>query len=145
SATLAGLAAELGVDANGLEYSVQRFNGFAQQGRDEDFNRGENAHDKMYGDLRISPNSCLAPISEPPFYGIEIHPGDIGTKGGLLTNAFAQVLNDSGDAIAGLYAIGNSAASMMGRYYPGAGSTLGPAMTFAYIAADHCAGRISDA
>jgi len=116
---------------------VSRFNTFAAQGKDEDFNRGENAYDLLYGDVRISPNPCLAPIEEGPFYAMEVYPGDIGTKGGLLTNEYAQVLDTSGAPIAGLYAIGNTAASVTGRYYPGAGATLGPAMTFGFIAAEH--------
>ena len=135
--TLPRLAHQLGISGAALENTIHRFNKFAEQGVDQDFHRGENSYDKLYGDLRIQPNTCLAPIMEPPFFGVEIHPGDIGTKGGLLTNAQAQVLHESGAAIDGLYAIGNSMASPMGRSYPGAGATLGPAMTFAYIAAKH--------
>jgi len=135
--TVGELAERLGIDAAGLETTVERFNRFAREGEDRDFHRGENSYDLLYGDIRVKPNPCLAPIAEPPFYGVEVHPGDIGTKGGLLTNADAIVLDESGDVIPGLYAIGNSAASVMGRYYPGAGATLGPAMTFGYIAARH--------
>ncbi|WP_372778972.1 FAD-binding protein [Litorivivens sp.] len=133
------LADSLGVDKRGLSETVERFNQFAAQGKDEDFNRGENAYDLLYGDVRISPNPCLAPIKEGPFYAMEVYPGDIGTKGGLLTNASAQVLNKEGEVIEGLYAIGNTAASVTGRYYPGAGATLGPAMTFGFVAAEHIA------
>jgi len=133
--SIAGLAAQLGVNGAALEATVARFNGFARGGIDDDFHRGENSYDLLYGDVRLGPNPCLAPIAEAPFYGVEIFPGDIGTKGGLLTNAKAQVLDTAGEAIAGLYAVGNCAASPMGRYYPGAGATLGPAMTFAYVAA----------
>lgn len=139
--SLEQLAGELGVDPAGLCATVERFNGFAASGVDEDFHRGENSYDQLYGDVRVGPNTCLAPLAEPPFYGIEVFPGDIGTKGGLLTNARAQVLDTAGEVIPGLYAIGNSAASPMGRYYPGAGATLGPAMTFGYIAAGHLGGR----
>lgn len=134
------LATLLGVSAEQLGVTVKRFNDFAQQGRDEDFKRGEDAYDLIYGDVRIQPNPCLAPISEGPFYGVEVYPGDIGTKGGLLTNANAQVLNTEGQVIEGLYAIGNTSASVTGRYYPGAGATLGPAMTFGFIAAEHACG-----
>jgi 3-oxosteroid 1-dehydrogenase len=133
--TIAELAAQLDVDGARLAATVARFNEFARSGVDADFHRGENSYDLLYGDVRLGPNPCLAPIAEAPFYGVEIFPGDIGTKGGLLTNARAQVLDTGGEAIPGLYAVGNSAASPMGRYYPGAGATLGPAMTFAYIAA----------
>ncbi|MFK7733818.1 MAG: FAD-binding protein [Pseudomonadales bacterium] len=132
---LADLAHQLNVNAQALAATVNRFNGFAKNGKDEDFQRGENSYDLLYGDARIQPNPCLAPLTEPPYYAVEIHPGDIGTKGGLLTNAYAQVLDQQHREIPGLYAIGNSAASPMGRYYPGAGATLGPAMTFGYIAA----------
>jgi len=135
--TVSELAGRLGIDAAGLEATVARFNDFAREGADHDFHRGENSYDLLYGDVRVAPNPCLAPIAEPPFYGVEVHPGDIGTKGGLLTNPNAEVLDGSGEVIPGLYAIGNSAASVMGRYYPGAGATLGPAMTFGYIAARH--------
>ncbi len=143
-ATLEGLAAELGVDPGGLKQTVERFNRYAHSGVDEDFHRGENSYDLLYGDVRLGPNPCLAPVVEGPFYGVEIYPGDIGTKGGLLTNENAQVINRDGSEIAGLYAIGNSSASPMGRYYPGAGATLGPAMTFGYIAANHASSASTD-
>ena len=105
-----------------------------------DFQRGENSYDLIYGDIRIQPNPCLAPVVEPPFYAIEIYPGDIGTKGGLLTDENARVVGEDGGPIPGLYAIGNCSASVTGRYYPGAGATLGPAMTFGYLAARHLSG-----
>jgi len=139
--TVRELAEKMGIDAAGLAETVKRFNGFAASGKDADFNRGENAYDLLYGDIRIKPNPCLAPVAEPPFYAVEIHPGDIGTKGGLLTNAYAQVLGKDGGEIPGLYAIGNCSASVTGRYYPGAGATLGPAMTFGFLAAEHIAGK----
>lgn len=136
-ATLAELAGQLGVDAAGLQAAVARFNGFAAAGKDEDYQRGENPYDLLYGDVRIKPNPCLAPVAEGPFYGMEIHPGDIGTKGGLRTDEHARVLDGNGSPLRGLYAIGNCAASVTGRYYPGAGATLGPAMTFGFLAAEH--------
>ncbi len=141
ASTVEKLASQLDVDPAGLAETVTRFNGFAASGKDEDFNRGENAYDLLYGDIRIKPNPCLAPLAEPPFYGIEIYPGDIGTKGGLLTNENAQVMGTNGQPIRGLYAIGNCSASVTGRYYPGAGATLGPAMTFGFLAAEHIAGK----
>lgn len=134
------LARLLAIDAGALAETVRTFNTFANNGRDLDFQRGENSYDLLYGDQRIQPNPCLAPLQEAPFYAIEIFPGDIGTKGGLLTNASAQVLSTEGAPIRGLYAIGNCAASVMGRYYPGAGATLGPAMTFGFLAAEHACG-----
>lgn len=133
--TLAGLAAQLGVDAAGLAATVRRMNENTAQGRDPDFHRGESLFDKYYGDDKVKPNSCLAPIQTPPFYGIVIYAGDLGTKGGLKTDANARVLKESGEPIPGLYAIGNCSASVMGRTYPGAGGTMGPAMTFGYIIA----------
>ena len=131
------LAAKIGVDAAGLKATVERVNGFAKSGVDADFGRGGNVYDRYYGDVNVKPNPCLAPVAKAPFYAMRMDGGDIGTKGGILTNASAQVLRENGQAIAGLYAIGNCSSSVMGKSYPGAGSTLGPSMTFGYIAADH--------
>jgi 3-oxosteroid 1-dehydrogenase len=119
---------------------MTRFNTHAAKGEDPEFHRGEAAYDKMYGDFRHGPNPCLRPIDKGPFYAMPIYPGDIGTNGGLLTNAKAQVLDDAGEPIVGLYAVGNNAASAMGESYPGAGVTIGPAMTSAYVAARHMTG-----
>ncbi len=135
SDTLEGLAAELGVDAAGLRASVEKMNAYARGGRDPDFRRGESLFDRYYGDEKVQPNPCLAPLATPPYYGIVVFPGDLGTKGGLKTDASARVLTDGGAPIPGLYAIGNSSASVMGRTYPGAGGTMGPAMTFGFIVA----------
>jgi 3-oxosteroid 1-dehydrogenase len=88
----------------------------------------------------VSPNPCLAPIETGPFYGIEAYPGELGTKGGLTTDTKGRVTKESGETIAGLYAIGNCSASVMGPTYPGAGGTIGPAMTFGYIAARDAVG-----
>ncbi|MAL96657.1 MAG: 3-oxosteroid 1-dehydrogenase [Haliea sp.] len=137
--TLEALATDIGVSADGLRQTVERFNQFSSAGIDEDFHRGEDSYDLLYGDQRLAPNPCLAPLVEAPFYAVEVHPGDIGTKGGLLTNPHAQVLSVAGEPIAGLYATGNCTASATGRYYPGAGATLGPAMTFGFVAAEHIA------
>jgi 3-oxosteroid 1-dehydrogenase len=137
ASSLEELATKIGVDAGGLVRTVQRFNGMAVQGVDEDFHKGESLFDRYYGDPNVQPNPCLAPLLKGPFYAVRIDAGDIGTKGGLLTDVHARVLHEDGEPINGLYAIGNSAASMMGRTYPGAGSTIGPAMTFGYLAANH--------
>ncbi|WP_150303725.1 FAD-binding protein [Pseudomonas saliphila] len=139
--TLDELASQIGVDASGLAQTVQRMNGFAASGTDEDFGRGGNVFDRYYGDSNVTPNPCLAPVSKGPFYAMRMHAGDIGTKGGLLTNEHAQVVKEQGEVIPGLYAIGNTSASVMGTTYPGAGGTLGPAMTFGYIAALHAAAK----
>lgn len=142
AATLRELAGQLGVDADNLEKTVAKMNEYARTGVDPDFHRGESVFDQYYGDANVKPNSCLAPIVTPPFYGIVVYAGDLGTKGGLRTDASARVLKESGEAIPGLYAIGNCSASVMGRTYPGAGGTIAPAMTFGYIVArDLAAGQ----
>jgi 3-oxosteroid 1-dehydrogenase len=131
---LAGLAQAAGVDAEGLVKTVARFNEFAAAGRDEDFGRGDSAYDRYYGDPRLA-NPNLAPLARPPFYAVKIVPGDLGTKGGLRTDEMARVLRPDGTVIEGLFAAGNASEAVMGRSYAGAGATIGPAMTFGYIAA----------
>jgi len=133
--TLAGLAAEIGLSGDGLTATVERFNAMADAGRDDDFQRGDSAYDRYYGDPRNRPNPCLARLSKPPFYAVRIVPGDLGTKGGLSTDERARVLREDGSPIPGLYAAGNTSALVMGRTYAGPGATLGPAMTFGYLAA----------
>jgi 3-oxosteroid 1-dehydrogenase len=132
--SLAGLAAAAGVDAEGLVKTVARFNEFAAAGRDEDFGRGDSAYDRYYGDPRLA-NPNLAPLARPPFYAVKIVPGDLGTKGGLRTDEMARVLREDGTVIEGLFAAGNASEAVMGHSYAGAGATIGPAMTFGYIAA----------
>jgi 3-oxosteroid 1-dehydrogenase len=133
--TVSELAQEMGVEASALSATIERYNENAAKGEDPDFHRGEAAYDKMYGDPRVAPNPCLRPLSKGPFYAMPIYPGDIGTNGGLLTDDRARVVGIKGKPIPGLYAIGNNAASAMGESYPGAGVTIGPALTFGYIAA----------
>ncbi len=133
--SIAELADAMGVELATLEATIARFNSFAVKGEDPDFNRGAAAYDKMYGDPSVTPNPSLAPLDKGPFYAMPIYPGDIGTNGGLLTDDRARVLDQAGKPINGLYAIGNNAASSMGESYPGAGVTIGPALTFGYIAA----------
>jgi 3-oxosteroid 1-dehydrogenase len=143
--TLDELAGRIGVPADALRATVERFNGFAASGRDEDFGRGDSAYDRYYGDPRQRPNPCLGPLLRPPFLAFSLVPGDLGTKGGLRTDERARVLREDGTAIPGLYAAGNASASVMGRGYAGAGATLGPAMTFGYLAArDLAAGEPAD-
>ena len=132
---IAELAGQAGLDAAGLGATVARFGEFARAGRDEDFHRGESAYDRYYSDPRRRPNPCLAPLEQPPFYAVKIVPGDLGTKGGLRTDARARVLRADGTPIVGLYAAGNASAAVMGRSYAGAGATIGPAMVFGYLAA----------
>jgi 3-oxosteroid 1-dehydrogenase len=135
--TLADLADEIGVDRQGFLETVARFNEFARTGKDLDFHRGESVYDRYYGDPTAKPNPCLGAIEKPPFYAVEMMPGDLGTKGGLVTDVHARVLREDGSPVEGVYAIGNASASVMGDTYPGPGSTLGPAMTFGYVAAMH--------
>jgi 3-oxosteroid 1-dehydrogenase len=133
--SLTALAQSIGVDPEGLARTVERVNRFARDGKDEEFDRGGNVFDRYYGDTNVTPNPCLAPLAKPPYYAMRLDAGDIGTKGGLKTDGSARVLNEAGEAIPGLYAIGNCSAAVMGPSYPGAGSTLGPAMAFGYAAA----------
>jgi 3-oxosteroid 1-dehydrogenase len=133
--SLADLAGQIGVSADGLAKTVDRFNEFARDGRDADYGRGDSAYDRYYGDPNCKPNPNLAPLAEPPFYAIKIVPGDLGTKGGLRTDERARVLRADGSVIPGLYAAGNTSALVMGRSYAGPGATIGPAMTFGYLAA----------
>ena len=139
SDTLDGLAEILGIDGQGLLKTVTAFNEEARRGLDSAYGRGVSASDRYYSDINNTPNPCLAPIAEPPFYAVEVYPGDLGTKGGLKCDEYARVLDPSGEVIAGLYAIGNCSGAVMGDSYPGAGATLGPAMTFGFIAARHAA------
>lgn len=138
--SLDGLGAKLGMPTGALKATVARFNGFAKTGQDLDFGRGSSAYDRYYTDPAVKPNPSLAPLNLAPYYAFKIVPGDLGTKGGLLTDARARVLRPDGSAIAGLYAAGNASAAVMGRSYAGAGATLGPAMTFGYIAGNDMAG-----
>ena len=135
ASSLDELAQKLGVAPQSLQSTVTRFNEMAKTGKDLDFGRGESASDRYYGDARVKPNPCMAPIDKAPYYAIPLFPGDLGTKGGLLTDAQARVLRDDGEVIAGLYAAGNSTASVMGRTYPGAGGTIGPALCYGFLAA----------
>ena len=138
--SIRGLAAQAGIDADGLEKTVNAMNDYARTGKDLEYGRGDAEYDRYYADPRIKPNPCLAPIVEPPFYAMRIDPGDFGTHGGLVTDTNAQVLRGDGAPIRGLYAVGNCAAAILPTY-PGPGSTLGPAMTFAWQAAKHFSGR----
>ncbi|MDC2964349.1 FAD-dependent oxidoreductase [Gammaproteobacteria bacterium] len=133
------LAKAIGIEPANLLSTVERFNAMAVSGKDEDFGRGDFAFDRFSGDEIAKPNSCLAPLNRAPFYAIEMFAGDLGTKGGLLTDESARVINQEGKPIAGLYAVGNCSASAMGHFYPGAGGTIGPAMTFGFIAGMHVA------
>ena len=140
--TLEELARKMGIDPEQLQATVQRFNAMAEAGTDTDFHKGENEYDRYYGDPTVTPNPCLFPLQEGPFYAVKLFPGDLGTKGGITTDEFARALDEQGQVIPNLYATGNCSASVMGNSYPGAGATIGPSMVFGYIAALHAAGQL---
>ncbi|WP_040794229.1 3-oxosteroid 1-dehydrogenase [Nocardia higoensis] len=133
AATVEELADRIGVPADSLASTVQRFNGFAQSGKDADFGRGDSHYDRYYGDPTVKPNPCLAEISQGPFYAAKIVPGDLGTKGGLVADSSGRVLREDGTTIPGLYASGNCSTPVMGHTYAGPGATIGPAITFGYL------------
>jgi succinate dehydrogenase/fumarate reductase flavoprotein subunit len=139
--TLRDLAHACGIDPDGLEATVARHNVGARVGEDPEFGRGSVAYERIQGDPGHGPNPCVAPIERAPFYAVEIVPGSLGTFAGLATDADARVLDEAGAPIAGLYAVGNDMASIMAGRYPAGGITLGPAMTFGFVAAHHAAGR----
>jgi succinate dehydrogenase/fumarate reductase flavoprotein subunit len=135
AATLTELARRIGVDPMQLDMTVHKFNEAALRGEDPEFGKGADAHSRFRGDQSHLPNPSLAPIGDGPYYAVALYPGDLSTVGGLETNARAQVLDAAGQAIPGLYAAGLDMNSMMRGRYPGGGSSIGPAMTFGYIAA----------
>jgi succinate dehydrogenase/fumarate reductase flavoprotein subunit len=140
--TLADLANQIKVPADKLQATVERFNAFADQGVDEDFQRGTTDYQRANGDATWhGPNPCLGALRDGPFYAIALYPGDIGAATGLVTDGDARVLNAQGSAIDGLYAVGNDMHSIMGGVYPAPGITIGPGVTFGYLAAKHAVGR----
>jgi 3-oxosteroid 1-dehydrogenase len=141
---LAGIAAATGIDVTGLRAEVKRFNAFAATGVDEDFGRGESHHDRIFSDPRTGPNPCLGPLATPPYYAVALYPGDVGTVGGLVTDASARVLRGDGSPVPGLYATGSSAATVLGRVYPASGCSIGSAAVFGYLAAAHMAGSAGE-
>jgi 3-oxosteroid 1-dehydrogenase len=132
------LAQRAGIEPVGLSKTIALMNEYAKSGKDLEFGRGDADADRYFSDPTVKPNPCLAPIIEPPYYAVRIEPGDVGTHGGLVTDTHARVLRQNGDPIPGLYATGNCAAPVLPTY-PAAGSTLGPAMTFGWRAAQHIA------
>jgi 3-oxosteroid 1-dehydrogenase len=138
--TLAELAEKLQIEPDALVQTVQAFNAHARNGEDPEFDRGVSEHDRYYADKTVGPNPSLGPLETAPYYALRCEPGDLDTKGGLLCDEYARVLHTSGAVIEGLYAAGNASAAVMGNTYPGAGATIGSAMTFAYIAARHAFG-----
>ncbi|VBA43441.1 3-oxosteroid 1-dehydrogenase [Mycobacterium innocens] len=138
------LAGKVGVPGTQLRQTATRFNELARNGHDDDFHRGDSAYDNYYGDPTL-PNPNLYPLGDPPYYAFRIVLGDLGTSGGLRTDEHARVLRCDDTVVRGLYAVGNTSAPVMGRSYAGAGATIGPAMTFGYVAAKHVAAQARNA
>lgn len=138
--TLRGLAAKLGIDADGLEATVAAMNRYAVTGVDLDFGRGSTDYQRANGDAGHGPNPCLGPIATAPFSAVRLYPGDIGAATGLVTDAHARVLDADDRPIDGLWAIGNDMHSIMGGVYPAPGITIGPGLAFAHIAAEDAMG-----
>jgi succinate dehydrogenase/fumarate reductase flavoprotein subunit len=137
--TIGTLAVALGIDPHALTTSLARYNEGARDGKDPEFGRGGDVYQRYLGDADRKPNPCVAAIEHPPFYAVAVHPGDLGTAAGLLTDENARVLDGAGKPIGNLYACGNDMGSIMNGAYPGPGITLGPALTFGYLAGRHLA------
>lgn len=137
--TLAELASKAGIDAAGLEATVQAYNRGAVRGEDPAYGRGSTAFNRYLADPEHRPNPCVAPVQNGPFYAVKLVMGDLGTFDGVRTSVVGEVLRRDGTPIEGLYAVGNDRASIMGGNYPGAGITHGPNMTFGYVTANHIA------
>ncbi|MEW2352164.1 FAD-binding protein [Spirillospora sp. NPDC029432] len=138
--TLAELAGKIDVPADALAATVEKFNEYARAGKDPEFGRGDSAYDRYYGDPTL-PNPNLDVLDTGPYYAFRLEVGDLGTKGGLVTDEHARVLRADGSVIEGLYATGNTSAAVMGNEYAGPGATIGPSMVFGHIAARHAAAR----
>ena len=139
--TIEELCRKTHLPVQAVKQTVANINAYSRTGIDPEFGRGMNPYDQMFGDPAATPNPNLGPIDKPPFYAVPINNGDLGTKGGLRCDARARVLDGQGAPIPGLYAAGNNSATPFGDTYPGAGATIGPAMTFGYIAANDIAER----
>ncbi|MFM6991814.1 MAG: FAD-dependent oxidoreductase [Rhodoferax sp.] len=137
--TIAQLAQRAGIDAEQLVRTIDAFNGPARHGKDPEFGKGDTAYNRYLGDHQHQPNPCVAPLDKGPYYAVRVVMGDLGTFAGVRTDASSRVVDAQGQAVSGLYAVGNDALSVMGGAYPGGGITLGPAMTFGYIAGCHIA------
>jgi succinate dehydrogenase/fumarate reductase flavoprotein subunit len=141
ASTIEGLAAALGIPADALRATLERFNDGARRGVDPQFGRGSNVYQRHLGDADHAPNPCVAPIERSPFYAIEVRPADLGMSAGIVTDDTGRVLGEGGSPIDGLYACGNDMESFMEGAYPGPGINLGPALVFGYLAARHACAR----
>jgi 3-oxosteroid 1-dehydrogenase len=139
-ATLEELAQQCGIDPRGLRVTVERFNENARRGEDPDFGRGASAFNREFGDPHYKPNPALGPLDRAPFYATQMVPADIGTCGGVLTDDHARVLDQKDQPIAGLFAAGNTTATVMGRHYLGPGASIADSMVFGHLAALHATG-----
>ena len=139
--TISDLARQIDVPADELEHTIRRFNEFSAKGLDPDFGRGQSAYNDCRGDPVYRPNAAIGPLDRAPYYATRGLPADVGTCGGVITNEHAQVLDEQDRVIDGLYATGNTTATVMGRTYPGAGASIASTMVFGYVAARHAAGR----
>jgi succinate dehydrogenase/fumarate reductase flavoprotein subunit len=139
AASIDALADSIGVERSALSTTLNNYNAHARAGLDPEFGRGTTVYQRHLGDAGHSPNPCVAPIEQAPFYALRIYPADLGTAIGLRTDCHARVLRNNGTVIAGLYTCGNDMGSIMNGNYPGPGITLGPALTFGYIAGRHLA------
>ncbi len=138
--TVEGLAASISANPETLKASIDRWNASCAAGRDDQFGRGGRAYDQFLGDPAQLPNAALGEIAKAPFYAVPVVPGDVSTYGGVITDSHGRVVRADGSVIEGLYACGVATASMMGGVYPGAGCSIGPSLTFGYVAAKHAAG-----
>jgi 3-oxosteroid 1-dehydrogenase len=138
--TIEELARRIAVPPENLARTVARFNEYAKRGLDPDFGRGQSAYNDCLGDPGHKPNAALGALDQAPFYATEVFPSDVGTCGGLVTDQYSRVLDESNRPIPGLYATGNITATVLGRTYPGAGASIANTTVFGYVAARHAAG-----
>lgn len=138
--TIEALAAACGMDPATLRATIDRFNGFARAGRDDDFHRGKRVYDRWQGDPEHKPSPSLGTLEQSPFIAIPIFPGEVSTYGGIVTDEHARVLKADGTPIHGLYAAGVSSVPSLGEHEPGAGGSVGPSLVWGYVAAKHAAG-----
>jgi 3-oxosteroid 1-dehydrogenase len=143
--TIEGLARICNIEPGRLKASIERFNGMARTGKDEDFGRSDSAYSRFLGDKGNRPSPSMGPVEKGPYFAYQFYPGDVGTYGGVITDSDARVLREDGTVIPGLYATGISTASVMGRAYPGAGSSVGPSFVWGYIAARHALKAVASA
>lgn len=139
SDSIAGLAAQCGIDPAGLEATVKTWNAMCAEGTDSEFRKGASAYNRYYGDPTNKPNPCMGPIDKGPFWAVPLVPGDVGTCGGAVTDEHARVKRPDGSVIEGLYAAGNCTSPLAGPYYIGAGLSIGASAVFGKLAVDHMA------